>query len=343
MAEIASRFVSESKGIPEHEIKSRLGKERHILNDLTQRGEIRLLGDRYFPGYLAFAEREADTRNYAWLATSTVLEALKRLYAVKGPGQLEFADVLKASSAVNPGIHPRSVNLGLLMAADFSEFVGGYSISGSDLLPGADVVTSISVREAILDFELLESSWQKEVKKREALAEKESLISPPKFASKDVVSVLSSEVADFSFVRDEVLRQVVARDYEEVQSIKSVRAVKSRLVLAGGLVEALLLDSLRENQEGAMTALRAEKDRDGRVKPLEEWHLASLIDVAMELRLITPAVEKFSHGIRDYRNLIHPGKEVRSTHKLGAEEADIAEKVLEIVIRDLKSKTVGRA
>jgi hypothetical protein len=53
------------------------------------------------------------------------------------------------------------------------------------------------------------------------------------------------------------------------------------------------------------------------------------------MKLVTPGVEKLSHSIREYRNLIHPGNEVRNQLHFDAEEARIALEVLSIVHRDL--------
>jgi len=53
------------------------------------------------------------------------------------------------------------------------------------------------------------------------------------------------------------------------------------------------------------------------------------------LNVIETDVEQFSHGVQNYLNLIHPSKELMTGRKIAKEEAAIAEKVLEIVIREL--------
>ena len=51
---------------------------------------------------------------------------------------------------------------------------------------------------------------------------------------------------------------------------------------------------------------------DGSVKRFHEWSLAQFIDVACEAGLLKPDVKKFSHGLRDFRNYIHPYQQMVS-------------------------------
>ena len=63
--------------------------------------------------------------------------------------------------------------------------------------------------------------------------------------------------------------------------------------------------------------------------------LKTLIDVSVELKLVSAGVEKLSNPVREYRNLIHPGNEIRSGLTFGAEEAKIALEILHMLHRDL--------
>jgi len=143
---------------------------------------------------------------------------------------------------------------------------------------------------------------------------------------------LKIEKEDFFFVSDVKLKEIIQRDYEEVQKVRSVNAVKATIVLSGSLIEALLLDSLIKDEQKATTSIKAPPK-----KILSEWNLNELIIVARDLGIISSdAASRFIDPIRDFRNLIHPGKEKRSKMKFSMEEANIAFQVLKIVIRDLK-------
>jgi hypothetical protein len=102
------------------------------------------------------------------------------------------------------------------------------------------------------------------------------------------------------------------------------------IILSGGAIEAILLDLLLNNP-GAQEAQSAPKGKPD----LSRWDLNDLIKVAIELELVTGTVEKLSHPVRDYRNLVHPGNELRSKLAVDREEARIAIEVLNSLHRDL--------
>jgi hypothetical protein len=141
-----------------------------------------------------------------------------------------------------------------------------------------------------------------------------------------------TEKREFLFVKDAQLRMILERDYLEIQRGFIGECWKSVIILCGGAIEAVLTDLLKTNEPQAKASGKAPKNPD-----LSRWDLSDLINVAVELKLITPGVEKLSHPIREYRNLVHPGNEIRNKLTFNAEEARIALEVLNIVYRDLKT------
>jgi hypothetical protein len=71
---------------------------------------------------------------------------------------------------------------------------------------------------------------------------------------------------------------------------------------------------------------------------IREWDLTDIIKIAIELHPELTGVEKLSHSVREYRNLIHPGYELRKALRFDAEEATIAIEVLHILHRELNRK-----
>jgi hypothetical protein len=122
----------------------------------------------------------------------------------------------------------------------------------------------------------------------------------------------------------------VERDYHELGRAFVVQCWKSIIVLSGGIIEAILLDLLRRDETAARAASKAPKNGD-----LLRWYLAALIDVALELGLVNHAIENLSQTVRFFRNLVHPGREVRQGIRFNAEEARIAFEVVNILAHDL--------
>lgn len=139
-----------------------------------------------------------------------------------------------------------------------------------------------------------------------------------------------TQTREFGFVKDTELRKVIERDYQEIQTAYVARCWKSVIILSGGAIEALLTDLLMRNSARANTATKAPRQSD-----ITKWDLADVINVAVELQFVSGGVEKLSHSVREYRNLVHPGNEVRNKLTFDAEEAKIALEVLHIVHRDL--------
>lgn len=138
-----------------------------------------------------------------------------------------------------------------------------------------------------------------------------------------------TETRDFSFAHDPELRRVIERDYIEIQRAYISQCWKSVIILSGGAIEAILLDCLQHDSGRAKSASKAPNKPD-----LSRWGLSKLIDVCVELNHVSSGVEKLSHSVREYRNLVHPGIEIRNQLTFGQEESRIALEVLNIIHRN---------
>jgi hypothetical protein len=151
-----------------------------------------------------------------------------------------------------------------------------------------------------------------------------------KIAIEDEQATPVTQTRAFDFMHDSNLRKCVERDYAEIQRAFIAQCWKSVIILSGGTIEAILTDLLLHNAARAVSATSAPKQRD-----VSRWALTDLIKVAVELGLVSAGVEKLSHSVREYRNLVHPGNELRNKLTFDAEEAKIALEVVHIVHRDL--------
>jgi len=144
------------------------------------------------------------------------------------------------------------------------------------------------------------------------------------------VSIPITEERQFAFINNSDLRAIIERDYSEIQRAYIAQCWKSVMILCGGAIEAILTDLLKSDETSTKASKSAPKEPD-----ITRWDLSQLIGVAVELKLVSTAVEKLSHSLREYRNLVHPGNELRSKLRFDAEEAKIAIEVLNILHRDL--------
>jgi hypothetical protein len=149
-------------------------------------------------------------------------------------------------------------------------------------------------------------------------------------ALEESTDVPVTEKREFTFIGNSDLKAIIERDYEEIQRAFISHCWKSVIILCGGAIEAILTDRLLINKTAAISAKSAPKHSD-----ITRWGLSELIDVAVELKLVSAGVQKLSHPLREYRNLVHPGSEIRNKLDFGAEEAKIAVEVLHILHRDL--------
>lgn len=98
----------------------------------------------------------------------------------------------------------------------------------------------------------------------------------------------------------------------EARAAMGAGAYLSVILLCGSVLEAVLLGAAQKEPASFNRASASPKNGSGTVKPFHEWSLAQFIDVACELGLLKPDVKKFSHGLRDFRNYIHPYEQMVS-------------------------------
>ena len=98
----------------------------------------------------------------------------------------------------------------------------------------------------------------------------------------------------------------------EARKALGVGAHLSVIFLCGSVLEAVLLGVAQKEPARFNQAAASPKANDGKVKHFPDWSLAQFIDVACEIDLLKPDVKKFSHGLRDFRNYIHPYEQMVS-------------------------------
>jgi hypothetical protein len=154
----------------------------------------------------------------------------------------------------------------------------------------------------------------------------------------------------FPFMTDPDLKKIVERDYRQLSMILFPGAAsKATVIMAGSILEAILYDQLAKPAviAGAMAASKAPtKKGPGGTKVVrdllsdkfeDDWKLQDLIEVAVELAIVSPDREKtIDKVLRDFRNFVHARKELKSGHAIGESEAGLAKYGLDAVCDHLK-------
>ena len=105
---------------------------------------------------------------------------------------------------------------------------------------------------------------------------------------------------------------IIESRLNEARAAMGAGAYLSTIFLCGSVLEAVLLGAAQKEPARFNRASASPKAADGSVKRFHEWSLAQFIDVACEAGLLKPDVKKFSHGLRDFRNYIHPYEQMQS-------------------------------
>lgn len=129
---------------------------------------------------------------------------------------------------------------------------------------------------------------------------------------------------DFSpLVQDLAMQEILNRRWAECLVCISHGAPLSATVMMGGLVEALLLARVNRetNKSPIFTAKTAPKDKAGKTLLLPEWTLKGFLDVAHEMNWVSNSAKDVGVVLRDYRNYIHPNKELTHGVKLSSDDA----------------------
>ncbi len=140
-----------------------------------------------------------------------------------------------------------------------------------------------------------------------------------------------------SLIGDPAMQEVLARRWTECVVCLSAGAPLAATVMMGGLLEGLLLAKVNSlsDKTTVFTATNAPKDRSGQPLPLAQWSLKNYIDVAHELRWISRSARDVGAVLRDYRNYVHPQKELSHGISLWAQDAALWWEVSKLVAREL--------
>lgn len=129
-------------------------------------------------------------------------------------------------------------------------------------------------------------------------------------------------MASFDFITSQDFRKSLEADYHELTSCFDTGSWKSVHVLAGSIVEAILIDYLVADRHVS-------------------WEDALKLDFGQAIKrcndagMISQKTVELSTVIKGYRNLIHPGRLIRLGETVDASSAKVAQALVDIVLDEV--------
>jgi hypothetical protein len=145
------------------------------------------------------------------------------------------------------------------------------------------------------------------------------------------------EIPNLDFLKfDGSLHKILEGRLEEIKKCVEMQTHLASTILMGSFLEGLLLGVFQRYPEDVARCQSSPKDsKTGKVKPFSGWTLSEMIDVAHKLGWIRTSMSKFSHALRDFRNLIHPNVQITSNTYPDLDSVKISWIIIQASIRDL--------
>lgn len=128
---------------------------------------------------------------------------------------------------------------------------------------------------------------------------------------------------------------IIESRLNEARTVLKAGGHLSVIFICGSVLEGVLLGVAQKNPEKFNKSAISPKGTDGKVKSFHEWTLAQFIDIACDIGMLKEDVKKFSHGLRDFRNYIHPYQQMVSGFTPDEHTAKVCFQVLKAALASL--------
>jgi hypothetical protein len=136
---------------------------------------------------------------------------------------------------------------------------------------------------------------------------------------------------------DAPMNRILEQRIDEIRKCLRAKAALGAIFLCGSTLEGILFGVACANAKDFNQSAASPKDKTGKVKQLPDWTLNEFINVARDLSLVGEDVKKFSHGLREFRNYIHPYQQMSSNFNPDEQTAKICWQVLQAAIIQLSN------
>ena len=144
---------------------------------------------------------------------------------------------------------------------------------------------------------------------------------------------------DFSpLAGNQEMREILTRRWNECAKCVKADAHLAAVVMMGGLLKALFVSRANNlpDKTPLTSATNAPKDKvTGKTTNYQDWMLDSYIKVGVELKWITESARDVADKLKEYRNFVHPAKELRYGVTLGLNDSSMFWQVTKALARQL--------
>jgi hypothetical protein len=131
------------------------------------------------------------------------------------------------------------------------------------------------------------------------------------------------------------LKEELEKRWREAQRCAHVDAYTAAVIMMGSILEGLLLARAQLSTSLAFQSQKAPRDKTGKSPAIHDWTLSTLIDVAADLGWLKVDRSKFSHALRDSRNVVHPWQAVMTRANFDQATCKTSWHVLDASVEDL--------
>lgn len=144
----------------------------------------------------------------------------------------------------------------------------------------------------------------------------------------------------YSHIKEKILNLNIAKDINNSIIVRVDEFIKcldneiplSAIFLAGSILESVLLNCAMQNDALFKKTMSIKKNQN---KDFSKWVLDDFIDISKEVGLIKQDMKMFCDVIREFRNYIHPHKEIKNGFTPDMHTAKMCFNTLEITFEQI--------
>ncbi len=130
---------------------------------------------------------------------------------------------------------------------------------------------------------------------------------------------------------------ILINRFSEIIKCLNGEAYLAASIMMGSYLEGILFWTVTQFPEDANKSNSSPKNpKTNGPKPFREWTLSQLIEVAYENKWIGINSRKFSHSLREFRNLVHPYEQFKELIFPDKPSCQIGFQIIQLAFTDLE-------